>query len=87
MDVNTAFWYAMGVIFLLLLLHLLAKPIEVAMRMVGSSLVGGLALWLINLVGGLVGFHLGLNPISAAVVGVLGFPGLLGLSLLRVILG
>lgn len=87
MDVNTAFWYAMGIIFVLLLLHLLAKPLEVALRVAGSSLVGGLALWVINLVGGLIDFHIGLNPVSAAVVGVLGIPGLLGLSLLRVILG
>lgn len=86
MDVNTAFWYAMGLIFVLLLLHLLAKPLEVALRVLGSSLVGGVALWMINLVGGLAGFHIGLNPVSAAIVGVLGVPGLLGLSLLRVIL-
>jgi inhibitor of the pro-sigma K processing machinery len=87
MDVNTAFWYAMGIIFVLLLVHLLAKPLELALRVLGSSLVGGLALWVVNLVGGLVGFHIGLNPFSAAVVGVLGVPGLLGLSLLRVIMG
>lgn len=87
MDVNTAFWYAMGLIFVLLLLHLLAKPLEVLLRVLGSSLVGGLALWSINLVGGLAGFHIGLNPVSAVVVGVLGVPGLLGLGLFRVILG
>lgn len=87
MDVNTAFWYAMGLIFVLLLLHLLAKPLEVALRVLGSSLVGGLVLWGINLGGGYLGFHLGLNPVSAAVVGVLGLPGLLGLSVLRAILG
>jgi inhibitor of the pro-sigma K processing machinery len=87
MDLNTAFWYALGIIFILLLLHVLAKPMEVLLRVLGSSIVGGLALWLVNLVGGLAGFHIGLNPASAVVVGVLGVPGLLGLGLLRVILG
>jgi inhibitor of the pro-sigma K processing machinery len=87
MDLNTAFWYALGIIFILLLLHLLAKPMEVLLRVLGSSIVGGLALGLVNLVGGLAGFHIGLNPVTAVVVGVLGVPGLLGLGLLRVILG
>lgn len=87
MELNSAIWYAMGVIFLLLLLHLLAKPLEVLLRLVGSSLVGGVALWALNLAGGLVGFHIGLNPVSAATVGLLGVPGLIGLGLLRLILG
>lgn len=86
MDVNTAFWYAMGIIFVLLALQVLAKPLELGFRVLGSSLVGGVALWGINLMGGLVGFHIGLNPISAMIVGVLGIPGLLGLGFLRVIL-
>ncbi|MFZ5816227.1 MAG: pro-sigmaK processing inhibitor BofA family protein [Bacillota bacterium] len=84
---STAFGYAIGLLFILLFLHLMAKPLEVLLRLLGSSLVGGLALWLVNLAGGLFGFHLGLNPVSAAVVGILGVPGLLGLSLLWVILG
>lgn len=87
MDVDTAFWYAMGLIFVLLLLHVLAKPLELMLRVLGSSIVGGMALWLVNLAGGVVGFHIGLNPVTAAVVGVLGVPGLLGLGILRVILG
>ncbi|MFZ5823800.1 MAG: pro-sigmaK processing inhibitor BofA family protein [Bacillota bacterium] len=87
MDLNTAFFYAMGVILVLMLLHVLAKPLEVALRVLGSSLVGGLVLWVVNLAGGLVGFHIGLNPVSAMIVGVLGVPGLLGLGLLRAIVG
>lgn len=87
MDVGTAFWYAMGLIFVLLLLHVLAKPLELVLRVLGSSIVGGIALWLVNLAGGIIGFHIGLNPVSAVVVGVLGIPGLLGLGLLRAILG
>lgn len=87
MDLNTAFWYAMGLIAILMLLHVLSKPLEVALRVLGSSVVGGLALWVVNLVGGLVGFHIGLNPVSAVIVGVLGVPGLVGLGVLRAILG
>lgn len=86
MALTTTIWYAAGLILLLLLLHLLAKPLEVALRVVGSSLIGGLALWLLNLAWGLAGFHIGLNPASALVVGLLGLPGLVGLGLLRLFL-
>ncbi len=87
MDVSMAFWYAVGIIFLLLLLHLLAKPLEVMLKITGSSVVAGVALWVINLVGGHVGFHLGLNPVTAVLAGLLGVPGVIGLGLLRWILG
>lgn len=87
MDVSTTLWYALGLICVLLLLQVLAKPLEVLVRVLGSSLLGGAALWVVNLVGGWVGFHLGLNPVSAAIVGVLGIPGFVGLTILRVILG
>lgn len=87
MDVTTTFWFALGLIGVLLLLQVLAKPLEVFMRVLGSSLLGGAALWIVNLIGGWLGFHLGLNPASAAIVGVLGVPGFLGLAILRVILG
>lgn len=87
MDIGMGFWYTLGVVFLLLLLHLMAKPLEVLLRVTASSVAGGLVLWGLNSVGALVDFHIGLNPASALVVGVLGLPGLLGLGLLRWILG
>jgi inhibitor of the pro-sigma K processing machinery len=87
MDLTTAFWYAAGIILALVLVQLLAKPIELAVRVLANSVVGGLALWVVNQVGGAFHFHIGLNPISAVVVGVLGAPGLVSLGIIRAILG
>lgn len=87
MDPTTAFWYIAGVIFLLVALQVLARPIEICLKIVGNSIAGGLALWLINGVGGLIGLQLALNPASAAIVGLLGIPGLVGLGAMRLILG
>lgn len=87
MDVTEAGWYAGGLLLLLVALQVLAKPLAVCLRLVGSSVAGGLVLWGLNLVGGLAGFHVGLNPVSAAIVGLLGLPGLLSLGLVRWILG
>jgi inhibitor of the pro-sigma K processing machinery len=74
-------------VLVLLTLRVLAGPLLRLLRLLLYCVAGGLALWAVNQVGGPMGFHIGLNPVSAAVVGLLGIPGLLGLSLLRLILG
>lgn len=86
MELTTALWYAVGLILLLIVLQVLAAPLEIAVRVAGSSVLGGLVIWAINLFGGWMGFHLGLNPVSAAVAGMLGAPGVVGLAVIRWIL-
>lgn len=85
MGTMTALWYVAGVVVVLLLLQVLAKPLVLLLRVLANSLIGGAGLWLINLAGGPLHFHLGLNPVSAVVVGLLGVPGLLGLGLIRLV--
>lgn len=87
MDLTTALWYTGGLIALLVLLQILAKPLEWAARIIGNSIVGGCALLLINEAGQYVGFHVGLNPVTALLVGMLGLPGLVAVGLARAILG
>ncbi len=86
MDMTTAFWYAAGIIVLLVALQVLATPLQILARVLGSSVVGGIGLFLLNQVGGLVGFHVGLNPVSAVIAGMLGVPGVVGLSLISLFL-
>lgn len=50
--------------------------------LVWRGLAGGLALWVLNLAGGPLGFHVGLNPATAMAVGFLGVPGLFALTAL-----
>lgn len=87
MDLNTAVWYTVGLVLILMVLQILSVPFQVFTKVLFSSLGGGVALWLLNLFGGPVGFHVGLNPASAAIVGMLGVPGVLGLGVIRLILG
>jgi inhibitor of the pro-sigma K processing machinery len=87
MDLTTAFWFAAGVIILLVLLQVLAQPLEIFLRVLGNSMIGGMGLWAVNLVGGLIHVHLALNPVTAVMVGMLGVPGLVALGVMRAILG
>lgn len=87
MDLTTAFWYAAGIIAALVFIQAFSRQLEILARVLGNSIVGGVALWLLNVVGGYTGFHLALNPVSAAVTGLLGIPGVVSLVLMRQILG
>lgn len=49
--------------------------------------MGALMIYLINLVGSLFNFHIGLNYITAIFTGILGVPGVILLMILRIILG
>ncbi|TCS78143.1 pro-sigmaK processing inhibitor BofA family protein [Tepidibacillus fermentans] len=45
--------------------------------------VGGILIYLINLGGQFVHFHIPLNPITAIVIGILGLPGLMAFIIIK----
>lgn len=87
MNLTAAFWYAVGIIAALVFVQLFSRQLEMVARILGNSIAGGLVLWLLNAVGGYLGFHVALNPVSAGITGMLGIPGLVSLVLMRRILG
>ena len=64
----------------------LAVPLKVLIRVAANTLLGLGALLLLNSTSALTGLHLGLNLFNAAVVGVLGIPGLVLLLLAQWVL-
>lgn len=68
-------WAAAGA-FVLVLLAVLRRPLAAVGRLLLRSSLGLCALWLFNQVGALIGIRLGVNLISALILGVLGAPGL-----------
>ena len=78
--------YAGGLILVFLLGKLFLKPLKWVLRLLCNGLIGGLALLLINWIGGNWGFFITINPVTALVVGVLGIPGVILLLVLKMIL-
>lgn len=72
--------------FVIALLRVFSAPIRVALRLLLNTLLGFLALWVVNLTAGLTGIALGLNLWNALVVGVLGVPGFILLLLVQWVL-
>jgi len=72
---------------LAVLLRVLSRPLLFLLQLAVRSVFGGLILWLFNLLGAPWGLHVGINPASAFLVGVLGLPGLAGLGVICWVLG
>jgi inhibitor of the pro-sigma K processing machinery len=60
-----------AVIILALLVLLLGLPIKILY----NGIVGAIILWIFNLIGGLIGFTVSINVISALIAGFFGIPG------------
>lgn len=78
--------YGAGLGALYLFGRIFAMPIKWILRLLANALLGGAVLIAINVVGGPLGFHIGINPVTALVVGLLGLPGVLLLLLLSLLL-
>lgn len=82
----------LSILFACLLLYLITKvllrPIIFLLKILYRGITGFIILILINFtIGSLLQFQLGLNPITAIIVGVLGFPGAALIYGLKALLG
>ena len=64
--------YAAGVLIVYALGKMLLIPLRTIFNLIVNAVIGGGVLLVINFVGGFWGFHIGVNPITALVVGLLG---------------
>ena len=77
MDVTRILLIALGAFLMLLLsAKVLSAPLRVAVRALLNTLLGLGALLVVNATSSVTGLTLGFNLFNAAVVGVLGVPGL-----------
>ena len=71
-----------ALILLFLLGRALLAPLKLILRLLLNSVVGGVALMVINFIGMNFGVLIPLNAINALIVGVLGVPGVVMLLIL-----
>lgn len=75
-------WIAAGIA-VLIVLRIFTLPVRWFVKLLLHVGLGFAGLILVNLLGGWFGVSLGINLLNAAVVGLLGLPGLVLLLLLR----
>ena len=62
-------------------------PLKKVLKLVLNSVLGGLTIYIINLIGAGFGFHIGLNIFTSILVGLLGFPGAVCLIIIKLLIG
>lgn len=87
MDFNTVITFLACIIFLFIFGRIFIWPLKSILKLVFNSVLGGVLIYIINLVGMNFGFHIGLNLLTAVIVGLLGVPGAALLVVLKIILG
>ena len=68
------------------LLRIFRTPLKLAVRLLGNTTLGFIALWAANLAAPVTGLTLGLNLWNALIIAVLGIPGLILLLLAQWVL-
>ena len=61
-------------------------PIKWILRLVFNSVLGGVLIWIINLIGTAWNFHIGINIYTSLLVGILGIPGAIVLVVLKLLI-
>ena len=85
-SIETIVAYAVALLLMYALGWLLFVPLKYLWKLILNGVLGGLLLVVINLIGGLFGVTLAINPITALIAGFLGIPGVALLFLLQIIL-
>ena len=86
MDINTIGTFVICIILLFIFCKIFIWPLKNILKLIFNSILGGALIYLINIIGMNFGFHIGLNLLTAILVGILGVPGAL-LVLLKIIIG
>ena len=75
-----------GICFLFIFGRIFIVPIKKILRIVINSILGGITIFLINIIGGIWGFHIGINIFTSILVGLLGLPGAVCLIIIKLLI-
>ena len=83
MNVGAMAAYILAALLALVLGRIFWKPLKSVLILIFNSFLGGVGLYIFNMIFSFTGFSIGINIVTAAVCGLFGLPGLMLLLLLR----
>lgn len=86
METNNVIAFFACLFFLFIIGKIFIVPLRIIFKLIINSIVGGIIIFIINLIGGLFNFHIGLNIITSIFVGLLGIPGAIVVILIKLLL-
>ena len=84
MDVKMLLVYVACIIGIFIVGKIFIIQIRIITKLIINSLLGAVLLYVINIVGTICGLHIGINVITSLVVGTLGIPGAVLLTVLAI---
>lgn len=87
LDGNSVIVYLACIIFLFLIGKFFIIPLKSIAKIIGNSILGGILIFIVNIIGNFFNFHIGLNMGTAIITGILGVPGAILLILLKIFIG
>lgn len=61
-------------------------PLKKILKIIFNSILGGICIFLINIIGSNWGFHIGLNIFTSVLIGLLGLPGAVCLIIVKLLI-
>lgn len=86
MDINIIA-YLTCICFIFIFGRIFIVPIKKILKLVLNSILGGVVIFIINLIGANFGFHIGLNFFTSILIGLLGLPGVVCLIIIKLLIG
>ena len=86
MDLNIITYLAC-ICFIFIVGRIFIVPLKKILKLIINSIFGGLMIYVINLIGANIGFHIGLNIINSLIIGLLGLPGAVCLIIVKLLIG
>lgn len=86
MEATTILFYLAGLILIFVLGKFLIVPLKWLTRLLMNGIMGGVFLFLFNIVGGFFNLGIQITPLNAILVGFFGVPGLIFLLVINFLL-
>ena len=84
MELINIITYIAGLLIIIVLCRIFIVPLKFMLKLLLNSLLGALIILFINLIGNLFSFHIGLNFFTIIFVSLLGIPGTILLTLIKI---
>ena len=86
LDFNNIIAFTACIFFLFIFGKIFIVPIKTILKLVLNSFLGAFLIYIINLIGAMWGFHIGINIITSIFVGMLGIPGVIVIVIIKFLL-
>lgn len=87
MDYNSIIAFIACIFFIFIVGKIFILPLKTILKFILNSVVGGIIIFIVNLIGRFWNFHIGLNILTSIIVGILGVPGTILVIMIKLLIG